>query len=158
MNRASRLSLKDRFWSKVDIRAKKECWDWKGCLHSAGYGQISAGTNGRHWRKEFSHRVAWLLANGRLPSKKHVLHRCDNRVCCNPSHLFLGTNLDNIKDKMQKGRQCRGEKINVAKLTVAKVVSIRKSRLSAERLAEKHGVSAWTIRDVIDRNTWRHVA
>lgn len=95
-----------RFWSKVDkLAGPNECWPWTDGKDSYGYGQMWAG------RKNFkSHRVAWVIASGENPAELCVCHRCDNRKCCNPAHLFLGTTADNMSDRGSKGRQARGDR------------------------------------------------
>ncbi len=102
MNRKMK-PLADRLWSRVDKRGDDECWEWQGGRVPCGYGSIGLGKaaagNGR------THRVAWEITNGPIPEGMSVCHRCDNRLCCNPAHLFLGTNHDNVKDRDIKGRQ-----------------------------------------------------
>jgi hypothetical protein len=78
------------------------CWGWSGKVNSSGYGIVFFGG-----RWVGAHRAAWVLANGEIPAELHVLHTCDNRKCTNPDHLFLGTNADNVADKVSKGRQHR---------------------------------------------------
>ena len=91
----------NRFWKKVDTSAGgDECWQWMGGMHSRGYGRM-------RWKYgvESSHRIAWELTNGAVPAGLHVLHKCDNRACCNPAHLWLGTQSDNMQDKVKKEPQ-----------------------------------------------------
>lgn len=76
-----------------------ECWEWNGCRDKDGYGIKMA--NCYNWR---THRFAWTWANGPIPKGMMVLHRCDNPPCCNPRHLFLGTNTDNMRDRSLRGR------------------------------------------------------
>lgn len=92
------------FWQKV-TRPENECWPWAGATHNKGYGNI--GIDGR---TTTTHRLAYSLAIGPIPDGMHVLHRCDNPPCCNPEHLFLGTNRDNHADKIAKGRQASGDR------------------------------------------------
>lgn len=93
-------SRSERFWSKVNKEAPGGCWEWTAGLNSAGYGQFS------NWPSapQRAHRVSWEFANGEIPDGLCVLHRCDNRPCVNPAHLFLGTKGDNIRDCFAKGR------------------------------------------------------
>ena len=87
------------FWSKVDVQGPDDCWLWKQSTDRHGYGQT--GHDGLHWS---AHRLAWQLSNGPIPDGLFVLHHCDNPPCCNPAHLFLGTQADNMADMVSKGR------------------------------------------------------
>lgn len=91
-----------RFWAKVDVCGHDECWDWKSTAVAAGYGRIKIA------QKLYSaHRVAFFLVNPDVDitgKKDVVMHSCDNRRCCNPAHLRLGTLRDNFMDMVQKGR------------------------------------------------------
>lgn len=106
----SHLLLKNtrRFESKIDRSGGPDaCWPWMGCTQSnTGYGATSVGR-----RDMGAHRRAWELAHGPIPAGMHVCHHCDNRICCNPAHLFLGTHNDNMADMCRKGRQARGRVI-----------------------------------------------
>lgn len=95
--------LEERFWSKVDVRAPHECWEWQAERNHAGYGRLHHDGS-----KKSAHRLAWALVNGPIPAGLCVCHRCDNRRCCNPTHLFLGTVADNNRDMMAKGRVRNG--------------------------------------------------
>lgn len=90
-------SLSERFWSKVC--QSDACWEWTRSTNHAGYGQISGqGT------VLLAHRLSWELHFGKIPSGQCVLHKCDNRLCVRPDHLFLGTRPENTQDMMSKGR------------------------------------------------------
>ena len=92
----------DRFWSKVNKKDLNKCWEWLGkarCGKSMSYGQF--WLNGKNCTP---HRISYEIKYGSFDKNLHVLHKCDNPICINPKHLWLGTNKDNIKDKMQKGR------------------------------------------------------
>lgn len=151
------LSPKDieRFWSRVAIGGPDDCWEWQGTRTPQEYGAFSV--NGISY---VAHRVSWMLANGADPGSFVVRHRCDNPPCVNPSHLLTGTNLENIHDKLERGRQAVGERFSFAKLTAA---AVREIRLAASR-GEKHadiairfGVCEATIQHVARRRTWKHV-
>lgn len=89
----------ERFWQKIDIRGEDECWEWQGAIEKRdGYGRCTVGKEGR------AHRAAWMLTNGPIPAGLIICHHCDNRKCCNPRHLFLGSHQDNQRDKWRKGR------------------------------------------------------
>lgn len=91
-------TTEERFWAKVDRRGPDECWPWIGATNNRGYGQFWYGGGQR-----LSHRIAWLLLRGPV-GDLFVLHRCDNPICVNPAHLFLGTHQDNMQDMVTKGR------------------------------------------------------
>jgi hypothetical protein len=149
------------------------CWQWTRAMHTSGYGAIRRGT-----KIIKSHRVAWLLSGNEIPSKMCVLHRCDNRRCCNPDHLFLGTLSENTADRHKKGRSkgprgeknvrflrpeltARGERQGNARLTDEKVREIRQRYqfgvIGAQKLAKEFGVGKSTIRRVINNTHWRHI-
>ncbi len=133
------------------------CMEWPRGKVAFGYGQIKFKD-----RCVAIHRVAYELAVGPIPGKLFVLHSCDNPACFRPSHLFLGTKLENSRDCTAKGRQirCHGEAVNTAKLSEEKVREIR--ALHAEgwtqrRLVEKFGIGQTTISRIILRQYWKHV-
>jgi hypothetical protein len=85
---------KERFWSKVDVQEPDNCWNWKEAISNSGYGRIRI-----NYKLYSSHRIAWEAINGPIPKGKMVLHKCDNKLCCNPAHLYCGTQKDNMHDK-----------------------------------------------------------
>ena len=87
----------DRFWSKV--QKTESCWMWQNSCYTNGYGKFHY--MGKHKR---AHRVAWILVYGEIPKGLYVLHRCDEKRCVRPDHLFIGTQKENIRDAMQKKR------------------------------------------------------
>lgn len=95
------MTLADRFWLKV--QKGSGCWLWTGGKHGRGYGGLHCG--GKVFRKYLqAHRVSWELHHGPIPDGLWVLHKCDNPICVNPDHLFLGTRQDNMGDCAAKGR------------------------------------------------------
>lgn len=104
-------------------------------------------------------RVAWELHNGEVPNDLCILHKCDNRKCINPRHLFLGTKGDNARDMKEKGRSLYGERHNKAQLTEMQVVDIVR-RLGSEtrtELAVEYGVKRNVINKIAAGTTWKHV-
>lgn len=156
-------SLAERFWEKVDRGGANECWLWTASLNAAGYGQLYRGG-----RPIVASRISWELANGPIPAGAFVLHRCDTPACVNPRHLFLGTQTDNMKDMVKKGRspggahgsEPRGTDHWRAKLTPQRVRAVRRrfnAGESAKQIADRFGVDRMTIKAVLSGKTWRHV-
>jgi hypothetical protein len=104
-----------------------------------------------------AHRAAWELTNGPVRNGLFVLHRCDNRACVNPAHLFLGTHDDNMADMVSKGRQARGSVNGRAKLTEESVREILAVPTQGRVLAKRFGVTPQCISRVRRGHAWAHV-
>ena len=143
------MTLKERFESKFLPEPNSGCWLWVGGLTDIGYGGF--WVNGRTLG---AHRVSYELYIGPIGDKK-VLHKCDNRCCVNPNHLFLGTSQDNSNDMVEKNRQARGESCGNSKLTKKDVEKIRQSDLSSRKLAEMFDISKTNILDIKNNKIWR---
>lgn len=151
----------DGFHKLVGRGVARKCWPWLGCRGSGGYGELRFdGVKTR------AHRVAYALANGGIPAGLHVCHRCDNRICCNPAHLFAGTLQDNVSDMVRKGRQASGpacgnsgSRNGRAKLSECEALQIRAmaARVSHKEIARRYGLSQPTVSDIIRRKSWRHI-
>lgn len=149
----------DRFWSKVDKSSDGGCWQWTASKMHRGYGQFRHVSADGSVRVVRAHRLAWELSVGPISDGLHVLHKCDNRACVNPDHMMLGTNADNMRDKVQKGRQQRGERVHAAKLDEDRVRLIRalgKTAKSAD-LSRMFGVCANQIQKILQHKAWKHV-
>ena len=153
------MDIHERFWSKVNVGQCWECWDWMASTDHGGYGRF--GLDGR---TSAAHRIAWQLVEGDLPDGMRVCHHCDNPGCCNPEHLFVGTDLDNARDRDKKGRGnpgwIAGEGHPNAKLTEDDVRFIRKlfdDGANRKDIATFFGVSGSTIDIIGARKTWKHV-
>ena len=148
----STVPLSERFWAKVRRADLAECWRWTGRLSSAGYGRV-----GRRRESRYAHRVSWELHHGPVPQGLSVCHRCDNTQCVNPSHLFLGTQADNIADMVSKGRNALGERNGQAKLTESEVVTIQAITKRTQRsIAADYGVSRSLISLIRSGKRWVH--
>lgn len=150
----SLLALK--FWAQVDKTG--DCWEWTGSLNGNGYGGFRLSHE-----ITSAHRSVWILTYGPIPAKAVVAHKCDNRKCVRPDHLFIGTQSDNILDSVAKGRwPMLGERHRSARLNPEKVRWIRRVRQSHRfkyhELAWLLSVSTTAIRAVLKGITWRKVA
>ena len=163
--RGWRAPVAERFWSKVDKSGPDSCWNWTAGV-AAGTGCASFWLDG-HTRK--ASRVSYELTHGAIPDGLCVLHRCDNRVCVNPAHLFLGTFKDNTADMDRKGRRgptkgipkLGGEDHPQAKLTAQQVAEIRAHNTPGQgtaALARQYGVSEGTMSNILHGRTWKRVA
>lgn len=100
MNGSTRKTISEKFWSKVS--KTNECWVWTGAINDNGYGYL-AFKNPR--RNILAHRISWEIHHGSIRGGLRILHRCDNPPCVRPEHLFKGTDLDNVRDCISKGRR-----------------------------------------------------
>jgi hypothetical protein len=92
------------FWSHVQIMGPDECWEWQGTVKNSGYGDFKTTKYRNQSFPRMAHRVAWWLTFGSIVRKMLIMHRCDNKRCCNPKHLFIGTQAMNMRDASAKGR------------------------------------------------------
>jgi hypothetical protein len=151
-------TLKQRFMRKV-VKSSG-CWRWKGQKNQAGRGQFSY--RGRLYNAP---RTSYRLFKGRVSRTLHVLHKCDNPNCVNPKHLFLGTQRDNARDMVIKGRQndTRGESSGAAKLNNTTVLEIRRRhkrwcpKNGTEALAKEFNISTSVVRCIVGRRAWKHI-
>lgn len=162
----------NRFWSNVNKTSgiygdngqyTTECWCWIGGTES-GYGRMYV-----EGKLQLAHRLSWMIHVGTIPYKKCVLHKCDNRTCVNPQHLFIGTIIDNNQDRHAKGRSSggrnggghKGEKNGRSILTAEKVKQIRRrlrNKCDRRGLAKEYGVTKPTIDAIATGRNWSHVS
>jgi len=140
-----------RFWSKVE--KSPGCWLWKGAKQSKGYGVFVLGG-----RSMTAHRAAWILTHGEIPEGMLVCHKCDNRLCVNPDHLFLGTNADNMRDAVAK-RRAGGIHNHTAKINwnIADLIRSLSYSMKVKEIAGLFGLSRGLVLDVINGRTWKQV-
>ena len=147
------MTTKARFLSHVN-KNSDGCWVWKGGLHKRGYGIFWLEGKG-----QLAHRISFSLFKRDLKPTENVLHKCDNPQCVNPKHLIAGTQADNMRDMIEKGRDRKafGENAGKAKLTEVDVKIIRSSNSTALELAEIFGVSRSQIYYIRNRTNWKHL-
>lgn len=147
-------TLEEAFWRNVDQKDEHECWIWTGNVGTNTYGRLTFNK-----RTELAHRLSYMLHYGQIPEGYWVLHHCDVRICVNPWHLFIGTNLDNVHDAVHKRRHCHGINHPRTILSEQDVQEIRRlaGAVPSRILAKKYGVHRTTISYVQLRNTWKHV-
>lgn len=140
-------------------RSKKNdatgCIEWTRHISDTGYGTL------KYKQKQWTaHRFFWQFQNGKIPHGMIVCHKCDNRKCINPEHLFLGTTQDNVTDKMNKGRFVAsiGERSGLSKLTELQVRQILEDTRPQTKIAKDFGISQSNVSIIKCRVTWRHVA
>jgi hypothetical protein len=145
-----------RFWRFVNRSRDEECWEWKGCKNNRGYGRFHLGKAGQ---AETAHRVAFTICNPAISiTGKVVCHRCDNRPCVNPKHLFVGTHADNTADMVAKRRHAFGEGNGRRKLSAAQVVEIRglvRAGVPVVEIAEQFGIDLSHTYSIVRGRFWK---
>ena len=144
------FELPDRYWAKV--KKTEGCWLWTGAKNPHGYGKLRVA--GRYID---AHRLSYA-AHYDEPGNQQVLHRCDTPSCVRPDHLFLGSQADNIRDKVEKDRQLRGERIRQSKLRgsdIPLIFRMRQQGMTYAAIGKVFGVGHVTIYNVIKGTTWK---
>lgn len=159
LNRIVYCSIDCAFWIKVNVMGGDECWPWTAAHDKRGYGHLRK--DGRIYK---AHRLAFALSKGMMAEELDgfVLHGCDNPACCNPAHLRLGDQLDNMRDASVRNRIDRsprvwGEGHHNSKLNGDAVRVIRSSDLPMRVLAERFGVTPTAVCLAKNGKTWRHI-
>ena len=150
--------LKERFNAKWEID-ENGCWIWTGAKLPKGYGFIKIP---KTRRQIYAHRLSFLISGGTIPEGMNVLHRCDNPACVNPTHLFVGSQKDNLQDMAEKHRHLCGEKNTEAVLTAPDVVKIKKllamNAFSQTEIGRMFGVAQITISRIHRGLRWKHIS
>ncbi len=145
------MTMLERF-AHYTHRIPNGCWEWTGPQDGKGYGRLNAG-NKRH----LAHRYSYELYLGPIEKDYLVCHKCDNPLCVNPEHLFIGTHQDNMTDMVNKQRNTRGQDKHNAKLTSEDVIIIRKLLAAGAYqrvIAERFGVERKCISDIKTGRNW----
>lgn len=155
----ARANLERRFLPKVDVRSEGECWPWIAkAVTEHGYGRMTAGRR-THLK---SHRVAFALAKGAIPDGIAVMHTCDNPACCNPAHLTLGTQAENLTDMRRKRRGSKppthwGERHHNSKFDAKTALQIARDARPAHVVAAEHNISEMTVYRLRKGITWKQL-
>lgn len=152
-----KTTISEKFSKYVIKKEDEECWDWSGRLNIDGYAIFKVYVDKKiKWLR--GHRVSWEIFKGEIPNGFLVLHKCDNRKCTNPNHLFLGNNKDNVDDMVNKDRGFfkKGYSLR-AKLSDEQVLDILNSNEKQVVLKKKYGVCRETIRLIKRRKTWGRI-
>lgn len=157
--RKSEAQVEKEFWERVAIRSANECWEWTG-PKNLGYGSVYSSAARRMMH---AHRYVMRHHLAVTPSL-YVCHRCDNRACVNPSHLFLGTQRDSILDMVQKGRNHHnyrtGSAHAMARLSEAQVVEILSlpKPVKYAEIGRKFKVTRNQIYNIVTMKSWKHLS
>ena len=149
------MSIVDEIRARVKVDEVTGCWVWQGRVDRDGYGLF--WRNAKRYRV---HRLMYELHNGESPGRLNVCHECDNPACCNPGHLWLGTNRENCHDAMRKGRLAHGVRHGMSKLTddiVREAVKMVASGESQAEVERSLGISTGAMQCILRGKTWKHV-
>jgi hypothetical protein len=141
----------------VNVKQEHECWIWDGNIFpKTGYGNFGYLSG----RSMLAHRYSFMLHYGEIPKGMCVCHKCDNKLCVNPKHLFLGTQRDNINDKVLKNRQAKGTTHGMAKLSeedVYEILRLYSNKMTKIDISKRFNVSYDLIKKITRRELWRYL-
>lgn len=142
-----------RFFAKVEKRGETECWAWLAQTRN-GYGVFWF-----NYKNQPATRMAHYFSAGEMVTDKFFCHKCDNPGCCNPKHLFIATHAENMADKVKKGRQLRGSRHPLSKLSVTQVREIKRllPDNSNKQISLKYGVTRQAINSIRKGKSWKHI-
>lgn len=149
-----KIPWKDRLWKNISKQNGDGCWEWNGAKNINGYGILNIDQV-----PILTHRLAWKSENGEIENGLHVLHKCNNPPCCRPSHLYLGKDKENARDRVLAGTTTKGEKNPGSKFTEQQILEIRKKgrTIGGTELAKMYGVYPSAISKIINRRNWKHI-
>ena len=155
-NKNATGTIKERFESQFVRIPIGGCWLWTGPdKNKFWHGAFKLGA--RETKVTFAHRTAWNLYVGEIPNGMCVCHSCDNPSCVNPDHLFLGSQGDNVMDKVSKGMHLFGSKCPNSKITEPIAAQIKILKKPTKVMAEMFGISRQSVADIVYGRTWKHV-
>ena len=142
------VPVEERIMKFIDVKEENDCWEFKGSKNKNGYGKIGVGGK----KNDSAHRVIFKIYNSDIPKDMVILHTCDNPSCCNPKHLVLGTQNDNIQDMVQKGRN----KVRTGSIMPLELLEEIKNTYSGQKgfkieMARKYSCSPTTITNLIKK-------
>ena len=148
------MDLKEKILSNVVVNEETGCWDWQRSKTRNGYGHVRVGK-----KLKSSHRISYEVFLGEIGSNLNVLHKCDNRGCCNPDHLFLGTHSDNMRDKVSKNRQYKPTGINhpKSKLDESDVRAILQDTRSMNDIGASYNIHPTVVGKIKSGKLWKHL-
>jgi hypothetical protein len=144
-----------RFHAGYVVNAATGCWEWQKNIQRGGYGHFKHESKARG-----VHRFAYVCFVGPIPPTMHVLHHCDVPACVNPKHLFVGTCMQNVQDKISKGRHAHGERVNTAKLSdemVLEIYDLKDQGMGSPTIARLFEISTTAAWNAMTGRTWKHV-
>lgn len=148
------------FWARVDQRGEDECWPWIGKQTTSRKNPTQYGSLGWKGSVTRAHRVAYEIAVALIPDDAFVLHRCDNTLCCNPKHLYLGDHAQNMRDMVERRRRKgigSGERNGRAKLTQEQAEEIRAlyaAGMVQQEIADAYGISQFAVSQIVNRKRY----
>lgn len=146
------VPIKERLEKQLIAEPNTGCLLWYGGSDKLGYGRIGLDN-----KVYLTHRIAYELYVGSIPKGMGVLHKCDTPACCNPHHLFIGTEKDNYEDSRKKDRYSRGERHGSAKLTNEQIMTIRQDQRPNEEIGREYGITGCHIGSIKRKKAWVHL-
>ncbi len=146
------------FWSLVEKKDQNQCWIWQGVVSFNGYGRFTTKVN-KKVKQHLAHRLAYHFYHDNFDQNKMVRHRCDNKLCCNPHHLELGTQQDNMNDMVLRQRSVGGIKNPASKFTEEQIKTIRREFKfkTIQKLSEEYEVLRDTISNIVNYKSYKHI-
>lgn len=153
--------LLERFWNKIDKKSIDLCWNWKASKTKQGYGKLIY-KNKTTIKNLLAHRISYTIHHNEIPKHLIICHKCNNKLCCNPNHLYAGNHKQNCNDSIKAGTHFKlTSKIGIehhdSKLKEHEVIEIIKSKLSLSELSNKYKVTKQNIIKIKKRKTWKHL-